>query len=254
MEKIQRTPSKARLLWELFSTFFKIGLFTFGGGYAMISIIQRETVERRGWVTDEDIMNMIIIAESTPGVIAVNSATFVGYKVAGLWGGIIATLGVVLPSFIIIVLISLFYNEVRENRYVAAAFRGIRCAVVVLIFNAVRKLGKQIDINWYNLVAVAVVFVVSAVTSFDVIYLILIGGAIGIAVTLIASGKNKLPAEQAEKENSEKTSSDNANNAETSKKQKKLSAKSNAETSSDNANNADGNANNDASDGKGGAK
>ena len=109
MDRTIRAPeSKTRILWELFATFFKIGLFTFGGGYAMISIIQRETVEKHKWVTDEDIMNMIVIAESTPGVIAVNSATFVGYKVAGVWGGILATFGVVSPSFLIIILISLF--------------------------------------------------------------------------------------------------------------------------------------------------
>lgn len=176
--------SKLTILWELFATFFKIGLFTFGGGYAMISIIERETVDKKGWVTQEDIMNMVIIAESTPGVIAVNSATFVGYKVGGIWGGIIATLGVVLPSFMIILLISLFWGSVKDNKYVAAAFRGIRCAVAVLIFNALKKLGKQVELKWYNVLAIAVVFAISVFTSFDVIYLIIIGGVVGIIVSL----------------------------------------------------------------------
>ena len=101
-----KTKSKKNLIWQLFATFFKIGLFTFGGGYAMIPLIQRETVENKGWVTEDDILEIVAIAESTPGPIAINTATFVGSKTRGFWGAFFATLGVILPSFIIIFLIS----------------------------------------------------------------------------------------------------------------------------------------------------
>lgn len=212
MDRTIRAPeSKTRILWELFATFFKIGLFTFGGGYAMISIIQRETVEKLKWVTAEDIMNMIVIAESTPGVIAVNSATFVGYKVAGVRGGILATFGVVLPSFLIIILISLFYNQVKDNKFVAAAFRGIRCAVAVLIVSAVKKLAKQVDFKWYNIAAIIAVFAISSLTDFDVIYLILIGGAVGIAASLIVSTKEKKTASVADSSDETKIDSEYLN-------------------------------------------
>ena len=103
--KETKSVSRPKALWQLFSTFFRIGLFTFGGGYAMIPLIQREAVEKHGWVTDDDILEILAIAESTPGPIAINSATFVGFRVGGVLGSACATLGVVLPSFVIISLI-----------------------------------------------------------------------------------------------------------------------------------------------------
>ena len=178
--KLKKCDSKT--LWQLFVTFFKIGLFTFGGGYAMISVISRETVNKHGWITDKDIMDMVIIAESTPGVIAVNSATFVGYKVGGFLGSLCATLGVVLPSFLIILLVSIFISAFRENKWIDAAFRGIRCAVVVLIFNAVRKLSKQLKVNVITVAVAAVAFILSVFTDFGVIYMILAGGVAGIII------------------------------------------------------------------------
>ena len=128
---------------KLFVSFFKIGAFTFGGGYAMIPLIQRETVENHHWITDDDILDMLAIAESTPGVVAVNSATFVGYRVAGFWGALIATFGVALPSFIVISILSLFIMEYKKIQWLNWVFDGIRAGVVVLIFNAAIKLGKQ---------------------------------------------------------------------------------------------------------------
>lgn len=128
------------MLWELFSTFAKIGLFTFGGGYAMISIIEDACVEKKGWITHDDMMNITVIAESTPGPMAINCATFVGYRQKGLAGAVAATLGVVLPSFCIIFLISVFLERFLEIQWIARAFRGIKCAVGILILDAALKM------------------------------------------------------------------------------------------------------------------
>ncbi len=135
---------RKNMLLDLFLTFFRIGAFTFGGGYAMISVIDDICVSRKQWITHEDLANVTVIAESTPGPIAINCATFVGYKQKGLPGAIAATLGVVLPSFVIIFLISLFLDRFLEIAWVASAFRGIRVAVGILIVDvAVRMLRKM---------------------------------------------------------------------------------------------------------------
>lgn len=121
---------------ELFLTFAKIGLFTFGGGYAMISLIEDACVSRKKWITHEELMNIVVIAESTPGPIAINCATYVGYRRFGFWGAVVATLGIVLPSFCIIFAISRFLEQFLEITVIANAFRGIRLAVGILILNA----------------------------------------------------------------------------------------------------------------------
>ena len=135
------------ILLDLFLTFAKIGLFTFGGGYAMISIIDQTCVEKKGWISHDDMMNITVIAESTPGPIAINCSTFVGYRQAGFWGALWATVGIVLPSFIIIYIISRFLDNFLEIAVVARAFRGIRIAVGLLIldagFNMIRKMSKK---------------------------------------------------------------------------------------------------------------
>ena len=132
------------MLITLFLTFAKIGLFTFGGGYAMLSVIDHICVTQKQWITHEDLMNVTVIAESTPGPIAINCATFVGYRQKGFWGALAATLGVVLPSFIIIFLISLFLDRYLEITWVANAFKGIRVAVGILIVDvAVRMIRKM---------------------------------------------------------------------------------------------------------------
>lgn len=134
-------------LVELFVTFFKIGLFTFGGGYAMISIIEDNCVEKKKWITHDEMMNVTVIAESTPGPIAINCATFVGYKVAGMMGAIFATFGVVLPSFIIILIISFFLDNFLEIPVIANAFTGIKVAVGILIVNAGINMLKKMEKN-----------------------------------------------------------------------------------------------------------
>ena len=130
-------------LLPLFLTFAKIGLFTFGGGYAMLSMIERSCVEQKQWITHDEMMNVTVIAESTPGPIAINCATFVGYRQKGLAGALAATLGMILPSFAVIYLISLFLDSFLEIAWVAGAFRGIRIAVGILIIDvAVRMIKK----------------------------------------------------------------------------------------------------------------
>lgn len=128
---------------ELFFTFIKIGLFTFGGGYAMIPMIAQYCVEEKKWITDDDMMNITVIAESTPGPIAINCATFVGFQQAGLPGAFIATLGIILPSFLIIYLISFFFNHFLEYEIVVHAFWGIKAAVGILIFRAAIQMIKK---------------------------------------------------------------------------------------------------------------
>ena len=135
------------ILLELFLTFAKIGMFTFGGGYAMLSIIENACVERKKWITHEEMMNLVVIAESTPGPIAINCATFVGYKRGKLLGAIAATLGVVLPSFVIIFVISFFLDHFLEIVWVANAFKGIKIAVGILIVDAALKMLKKMKLT-----------------------------------------------------------------------------------------------------------
>ena len=130
----------AKLLWQLFTVFFKIGLFTFGGGYAMLSIIEDACVDRRGWITGEEMDELVVVAESTPGPVAINCATFVGARQAGLLGAVCATLGMILPSFFVILAVSRFLDRFLELPAVANAFRGVKLAVCVLILDAGRRL------------------------------------------------------------------------------------------------------------------
>ena len=135
------------ILLDLFLTFAKIGLFTFGGGYAMISMIENNCVERKRWITHDEMMNVTVIAESTPGPIAINCATFTGYKKAGVIGALVATLGMVVPSFVVIYLISMFLDNFLELTIIANAFRGIKIAVGILILDAaitmIKKMHKR---------------------------------------------------------------------------------------------------------------
>ena len=141
--------------WELFRTFFKIGLFTFGGGYAMISLITSVCVEEKKWLTQEEMMNLAVVAESTPGPIAINCATFVGFRRGGFLGSVGATLGVVTPSFVIIYLISLFLENVLEIAWIANAFQGIRVCVGILIVDVAVKMLKKMKKNRLSVTIVA---------------------------------------------------------------------------------------------------
>lgn len=135
------------ILLDLFLTFAKIGLFTFGGGYAMISMIENNCVEKKQWITHDEMMNVTVIAESTPGPIAINCATFTGFKKAGFIGALVATLGIVVPSFVVIYLISMFLDNFLELTIIANAFKGIKIAVGILILDAaitmIKKMHKK---------------------------------------------------------------------------------------------------------------
>lgn len=173
------------MLIDLFFTFFKIGLFTFGGGYAMISLIHDACVERKKWITDDEMMDITIIAESTPGPVAINCATYVGFKKSGIKGAIAATIGVVLPSFIIIYLISLFLDSFLEIMWIASAFKGIKIAVGVLILDAAIKLIKKMPKKPFQIVVLVMAFcIMMAVNLISVkissITLMLIAGLCGL--------------------------------------------------------------------------
>ena len=130
------------MLWQLFISFLKIGSFTFGGGYAMVPIIEREVIDHRGWVAREDFLDLLTIAQSAPGPIALNTAVFVGYKIRGVWGALSALLGIVIPSFTIILLVAIFFADIRQNSVVDAAFKAMRPAVVALIIAPILGLAR----------------------------------------------------------------------------------------------------------------
>ena len=173
---------KLKKLLQVFWTFFKIGAFTFGGGYAMIPLIQNEAVEKRHWVTDDDILEIVAIAESTPGPIAINSATFVGYRAAGVLGSVCGTLGVVLPSFVIILALSFVLQEFQALRAVQYAFFGIRAGVLALLLKALWTMYKKSPKGWPAYVVMGLSFLLTAVFSINVIFVI-IGCAIFGLVT-----------------------------------------------------------------------
>ena len=176
---------------KLFWTFFKIGLFTFGGGYAMISIIHKESVEKNKWISEEDMNNIIVVAESTPGPIAINSATFIGYKTAKFLGSVFSVLGVSLPSLIIIILISVFLNVFESINAIQYAFEGIRAAIIILMIEAVLKLSKPLNKNalFYSLIIVS--FILNFFFNVSAITLIITGIIIGITREFINSKKVK---------------------------------------------------------------
>ena len=187
---------KFKTLLLLFLTFFKIGLFTFGGGYAMIAVMEREFVEKKKWTTHEDFLDLIAIAESTPGPIAINSATYIGYKVGGVLGSIFATFGMVLPSLVIILTISLFFDTFLKFKWVQHAFHGIQAGVAFIILSAGIKMFKSLKKNALSLTlsiltVIALVCITLFAADFSSIFLILIGGIVGLIVYLIAYFKQK---------------------------------------------------------------
>jgi chromate transporter len=139
------------IYWESFKTFFKIGIFTLGGGYAMIPLIEEEVVNRKKWVSKEEMLDLIAIAQSCPGVFAINIATFIGYKLHKTRGAIATTIGTALPSFLIILAIAIFFKQFEDNRIVASIFRGIRPAVVALIAVPTFRLGQRAKLNKYTI-------------------------------------------------------------------------------------------------------
>ena len=176
-------------VWKLFVTFFKIGAFTFGGGYAMIPLIQKEAVEKNSWVTDDDILEIIAIAESTPGPIAINSATFVGYRTAGVMGSVAATLGVVLPSFVIIYAISFVLRQFQDLKAVQYAFQGIRAGVLALLCKALWGMYKKNQKNWASYIVMAGAFILTGLLDVSVLP-VLVGCAVfGLVTAKVMEGR-----------------------------------------------------------------
>lgn len=178
------------IILDLFLTFAKIGLFTFGGGYAMISIIEDTCVEKKQWITHDDMMNMTVIAESTPGPIAINCATFVGYRQKGIAGAVAATTGMVLPSFVIIFLISIFLDSFLEITLIANAFKGIKIAIGILILDAavimIKRMPKKLVPRIIMLCSFAAMLLINIFSwSFSSIRLMLAAAVVSLVIFLI---------------------------------------------------------------------
>lgn len=189
------TPAQeVKSLETLFFTFFKIGLFTFGGGYAMIALLEEEFIQRRKWLDKDEFLDMTAIAESTPGPVAINSATYLGYKLAKVPGAATATVAVCLPSFLIIYAISLFFEQFTQLTVIANAFKGIQVCVIYLIFSAGVRMLKALDKSPFAIGVLAAVMLVMvglslAGVSVSSILLILLSGAAGVAAWLIGRRK-----------------------------------------------------------------
>ena len=185
-----------KILMELFYIFARIGLFTFGGGYAMISIIEDICVEHKKWITHEEMMNMTVIAESTPGPIAINCATYVGYKLTGLLGAVVATVGMVLPSFVVIFVISKFLDNFLEIKVIANAFLGIKIAVGILIFDAaismIKKMKKEILPRVIMISAFLVMMMINIFSwNFSSINLMLIAGVLNLIIFTVQTAPGR---------------------------------------------------------------
>ena len=162
--------------WELFRIFFKIGAFTIGGGYAMVPLIENEIVTRRGWIKEDDFIDLLAIAQTCPGILAVNVAIFVGYRLKGVKGSFITSLGTILPSFLMILAIALFFQQFKNNEYVEKIFKGIRPAVVALIAAPVFKMGKSAKINRFTIWIPVVSALLIWLLGFSPIWVIVIAG------------------------------------------------------------------------------
>lgn len=176
-------------LFDLFLTMLKIGLFTFGGGYAMIALLENEFISKKSWIEKDEFLDMVAIAESTPGPIAINAATYIGYKTFGIWGSLLATLAICIPSFVIIYAISLFFDLFLSLTLVAYAFRGIQVGVIYLIFSAGLRMLKNMKKKPLPLIIFALTLLGMLLCSilavnFSTIFYILISGALGVAVYL----------------------------------------------------------------------
>ena len=176
-------------LWELFITFARIGGFTFGGGYAMLPMLQKEVVENKNWATEEDLMDYYAVGQCTPGIIAINTATFIGYKRKGIIGGIVATAGVIAPSLVIIMIITAFINNFAQIAVVQHALAGVRVCVCVLVFDAVLKLAKKslVDAATYGIFAA--IMILALFTNVATYLLVVAAGAAGILIKVLMEKK-----------------------------------------------------------------
>ena len=177
------------MLFDLFITFAKVGVMTFGGGYAMLPILQREIVENKSWATEEDLADYYAIGQCTPGIIAINTATFVGTKQKGIIGGIVASLGMVFPSLVIITAIAALLSNFADIPLVQHAFSGIRVTVVVLIFNSVLKLIKGAVKDYFALGIFLLILLLALFTDIGTVYLVVISAILGIVINTLRKRK-----------------------------------------------------------------
>ena len=178
----EKSTTRGALLCKLFFTMMKIGLFTFGGGYAMLALFEAEFVDKKKWIGKTEFMDMLAIAESTPGPLAINGATYVGYKIAGFLGALVSTVAVCIPSFAIIYAISLFFDRFLSLTFVAYAFAGIRVCVCVLIFNAVVKLFKGSVKDWAAGLIFLAVLAAALLTDLSPVIFVAAAAALGIVI------------------------------------------------------------------------
>ena len=201
----RNATERLKSLWLLFINMLKIGLFTFGGGYAMIHLLENEFVSKKKWIEEDEFMDLVAIAESTPGPIAINCSTYIGYKKEKILGAVLATLGMCIPSFTIIFFISLFFNQFLSIGWVASAFKGIQVCVVFLILSAGVKMLKKMKKKPFNLIVMSATFLCMVAfgvfaVSFSSIFYILISGFVGLLIYLIGYFKSKKSPEQKEGE------------------------------------------------------
>lgn len=182
--------NKKTSLFKLFYTFASIGAITFGGGYAMLPFLEREVVEKNKWATDNEILDYYSLAQCTPGIIAVNVSTFIGYKERGLVGAIVATIGMVFPSLIIITVIAAILTNFSNNEYVNMAFAGIRVSVCALILNSIIKLSKKSIIDKISLIIFIAIIIVLFFTSISTIFIVVIGILLGLISSAILNRNN----------------------------------------------------------------
>ena len=182
---------RVKQVGQLFLAFLKIGAFTFGGGYAMIPLIQKEIVEKRKWINDDDILEIVAIAESTPGPIAINAATFVGFRTFGFFGALFATLGVVIPSFFIILAVSSVLKEFQSVKAVQYAFNGIRAGVLALIVKALWSMYKQCPKSTIAYIVMGAAFLLTAFLNVDVLLVIIGCAVVGIVSSIVISRRAK---------------------------------------------------------------
>ena len=201
----RNATGRLKSLWLLFINMLKIGLFTFGGGYAMIHLLENEFVSKKKWIEEDEFMDLVVIAESTPGPIAINCSTYIGYKKERILGAVLATLGMCIPSFTIIFFISLFFNQFLSIGWGASAFKGIQVCVVFLILSAGVKMLKKMKKKPFNLIVMSATFLCMVefgvfAVSFSSIFYILISGFVGLLIYLIGYFKSKKSPEQKEGE------------------------------------------------------
>lgn len=190
---VRRPERSFKLLLQLFATTFKLGLFTFGGGYAIVPLLQKDFVENKKWIDSAEMVDIVALSQAAPGAIAVNASVFIGYRLAGVPGALFSALGSALPSLILLYFITLVYKEFAANKYVAGALRGIRAGVAALMIQAVYKLGKPALKDLFGWIFAFICFAVVLFTDINAVFVILGGGLIGWLYSLI-TGKLKKPS------------------------------------------------------------